>query len=53
VPKGLYVRRLAAAKLDITSGNFVFQATESYLIGDGKLTRPVKGASLIAMARRL
>ena len=33
--------------MDITSGNFVFQATESYLIEDGKLTKPVKGATLI------
>ena len=33
--------------MDITSGNFVFQATESYLIENGKLTRPVKGATLI------
>ena len=33
--------------MDITSGNFVFSATESYLIEDGKLTRPVRGATLI------
>ncbi len=33
--------------MDITSGNFVFSATESYLIEDGKITRPVRGASLI------
>jgi len=33
--------------VDITSGNFVFSATESYLIEDGKLGRPVRGATLI------
>ncbi len=33
--------------MDITSGNFVFSASESYLIEDGKLTRPVKNATLI------
>ncbi len=33
--------------MDITSGNFVFAASESYLIENGRLTRPVRGASLI------
>jgi TldD protein len=33
--------------VDITSGNFVFSASEAYLIEDGKVTRPVKGATLI------
>ena len=33
--------------MDITNGKFVFSASEAYLIEDGKLTRPVKGASLI------
>jgi TldD protein len=33
--------------VDITNGKFVFSASEAYLIEDGKLTRPVKGASLI------
>jgi TldD protein len=33
--------------VDITSGKFVFSATEAYLIENGKLTRPVKGAMLI------
>ena len=33
--------------VDITSGNFVFSASESYLIEDGKLTRPVRNATLI------
>ena len=47
VPKGLYCTTFGGGQVDITSGNFVFQATESYLIENGKLTRPVKGASLI------
>lgn len=33
--------------MDITSGKFVFSASEAYLIEDGKITRPVKGATLI------
>jgi TldD protein len=47
VPKGIYCATFGGGQVDITSGNFVFQATESYLIENGKLTRPVKGASLI------
>jgi TldD protein len=47
VPRGLYCSTFSGGQVDITSGNFVFQATESYLIENGKLTRPVKGASLI------
>ncbi len=47
VPKGIYCATFGGGQVDITSGNFVFQATESYLIEDGKLTRPVRGASLI------
>ena len=34
-------------QVDITSGKFVFSASEAYLIEDGKITRPVKGATLI------
>ena len=47
VQKGLYCATFAGGQVDITSGNFVFSATESYLIEDGKITRPVRGASLI------
>jgi len=47
VPKGIYCATFGGGQVDITSGNFVFSATESYLIEDGKLTRPVRGASLI------
>jgi TldD protein len=47
VPKGLYCVNFGGGQVDITSGNFVFSASESYLIEDGKLTRPVRNATLI------
>ncbi len=47
VPRGLYCATFGGGQVDITSGNFVFNATESYLIEDGRLTRPVRGATLI------
>jgi TldD protein len=47
VPRGLYCANFGGGQVDITSGNFVFSASESYLIEDGKITRPVKGATLI------
>ena len=47
VPRGLYCANFGGGQVDITSGNFVFSASESYLIEDGKLTRPVRDASLI------
>lgn len=36
-----------AVRVDITSGKFVFSASEAYLIENGKITRPIKGATLI------
>src|SRR5438045_232849 len=47
VPRGLYCASFGGGQVDITSGNFVFSASESYLIEDGKLTRPVRNATLI------
>ena len=47
VNKGLYAVNFGGGQVDITSGNFVFSTTEAYLIEDGKVTRPVKGATLI------
>ncbi len=47
VKKGIYAVNFAGGQVDITNGNFVFSATEAYLIEDGKVTRPVKGATLI------
>ena len=47
VPRGLYCANFGGGQVDITSGNFVFSASESYLIEDGKVTRPVRNATLI------
>src|SRR3954471_6424888 len=47
VKRGLYCGNFGGGQVDITSGKFVFQCTEAYLIEDGKLTSPVKGATLI------
>ena len=47
VPKGLYCANFGGGQVDITNGKFVFSASEAYLIEDGKVTRPVKGATLI------
>ena len=47
VKKGLYAKNFGGGQVDITSGKFVFSASEAYLIEDGKVTRPVKGATLI------
>lgn len=47
VKRGLYAASFGGGQVDITSGNFVFSASEAYLIEDGKITYPVKGATLI------
>lgn len=47
VKKGLFAKNFGGGQVDITSGKFVFSASEAYLIEDGKITRPVKGATLI------
>jgi TldD protein len=47
VSRGIYCKNFGGGQVDITNGNFVFSATESYLIEDGKITRPVRGATLI------
>lgn len=47
VEKGLYAVNFGGGQVDITSGKFVFSASEAYLIEKGRLTRPVKGATLI------
>jgi TldD protein len=47
VQRGLYATNFGGGSVDITSGRFVFSATEAYLIENGKVTRPVKGATLI------
>jgi TldD protein len=47
VKKGLFARNFGGGQVDITSGKFVFSASEAYLIENGRITRPVKGATLI------
>ena len=47
VAKGLYCRNFGGGQVDITSGKFVFSASEAYLIENGRVTAPVKGATLI------
>jgi TldD protein len=47
VSNGLYAVNFAGGQVDITSGKFVFEASEAYLIKNGKITEPVKGATLI------
>jgi TldD protein len=47
VANGLYAVNFGGGQVDITSGRFVFSASEAYLIEDGRITAPVKGATLI------
>jgi len=47
VKHGLYAVNFAGGQVDITSGKFVFSTAEAYMIEDGKITHPVKGATLI------
>jgi TldD protein len=47
VKKGLYAANFGGGQVDITSGKFVFSAAEAYMIENGKVTYPVKGATLI------
>ena len=47
VKRGLYAVNFGGGQVDITNGKFVFSASEAYLIEDGQVTRPVKGATLV------
>lgn len=47
VKKGLYAVSFGGGQVDITNGKFVFSASEAYLIENGQITKPVKGATLI------
>jgi TldD protein len=47
VPRGLYCVNFGGGQVDITSGKFVFSAAEAYMIENGKVTHPVRGATLI------
>lgn len=47
VDKGIFVEQLGGGQVDITSGKFVFSATGAYMVENGKITNPIKGATLI------
>jgi len=47
VRRGLYAVNFGGGQVDITNGKFVFSASEAYLIEDGQITAPIKGATLI------
>lgn len=47
VTRGIYAVNFAGGQVDVTSGKFVFEANEAYLIENGKITTPVKGATII------
>ncbi len=47
VKRGIYTAHMGGGQVDITSGKFVFSASEAYLIENGKITSPLKGATLI------
>jgi len=49
VKKGLYAKMFGGGQVDIANGNFVFEVAEGYLIEDGQITKPVKGAMLIGV----
>lgn len=46
-PRGLYAKRLGGGEVDPVSGDFVFAVTEGYLVEHGRITRPVRGATII------
>ena len=47
VSKGIYATNFSGGQVDVTSGKFVFEANEAYLIENGKIATPIKGATLI------
>jgi TldD protein len=47
VKRGVFAKRFGGGQVDISNGDFVFSLTESYLVEDGKITRPLKGVNLI------
>ncbi len=53
VKKGLYAKSFGGGQVDISNGQFMFEVTEGYLIEDGRITAPVKGASLIGIGPKV
>jgi len=47
VKKGIYASQFGGGQVDITNGKFVFSTSQAWLIEDGKLTAPIKGATII------
>jgi TldD protein len=47
VQRGVYAKSFAGGQVDITKGDFVFMVAEGYLIENGKVTAPIRGATLI------
>jgi TldD protein len=47
VRRGIYARKLGGGQVEIANGSFVFAITEGYLIEDGKITAPLRGANLV------
>jgi TldD protein len=47
VKRGIYAVHMGGGQVDITSGKFVFSVSEAYMIENGKVTHPIKGATLI------
>ncbi|MDR2431929.1 MAG: TldD/PmbA family protein [Candidatus Margulisbacteria bacterium] len=47
VENGLFVKKLGGGQVDVTNGNFVFEITEGYLLRDGEIGRPARGATLV------
>jgi TldD protein len=47
VDKGIYAVQFGGGQVDITNGKFVFSASQAYMIEKGKITRPIKGATII------
>jgi TldD protein len=46
-PRGLYAKKLGSGQVDVITGDFVFSVTEGYLIEEGKVGRPVRGATIV------
>jgi len=51
-PHGLYAKKLGAGQVDVTTGDFVFAVTEGYLIENGQIGRPVRGATIVGNGPR-
>jgi len=50
--RGLYAKKLGAGQVDVTTGDFVFAVTEGYLIEDGRVGQPVRGATIVGNGPR-